>query len=488
MTGSIRNFEKLNFTPKSSVFCSSQGQTSKYDRLAHIMTDWHIHDNIESSGKVILKIDFKNAFNSISRNKFLSLIHERYPGLYPYAHAAHDSASHLFIGDSALSSEEGGQQGDPEAPPIFCDTVNEITHKVESELNLWYLDDGNLGGDYAIVLRDFLMIISESTKLGLEVRPDKCELYFLGNSSETQRSLILSEFNKISPLIETPGIDNLIILGALVGNLAISNVLSDKIAELEFMCLRLKNIEVHHAFFLLKSSFSIPKLIYILRSSPCFNYPELLAKYDDLLYSSLESICNIRLDTDARKQASLPVALGGLGLGSESVLAVCGYLSSVGSSSRLCSEILNKPFSDPLYEGALSQWYELSGSTTIPENNFQKSWSDPVYRTRLNNLITDAPDKRSRIRLKSFEGKLQSAWLTALQSSSLGLKLSNIHLRISLALRLGEPHVCRYGEHVDTFGGHGLSCRRSAGRLQRHSMINDIVKRALGSSNILSVL
>ena len=35
MTGSIRNFEKLNFTPKSIVFCFSQGQTSEYDRLAH---------------------------------------------------------------------------------------------------------------------------------------------------------------------------------------------------------------------------------------------------------------------------------------------------------------------------------------------------------------------------------------------------------------------------------------------------------------------
>ena len=35
MTGSIRIFEKLNFTPKSSAFCFSQGQTSKYDRLAH---------------------------------------------------------------------------------------------------------------------------------------------------------------------------------------------------------------------------------------------------------------------------------------------------------------------------------------------------------------------------------------------------------------------------------------------------------------------
>ena len=37
MTGSIRNFEKLNFTPKSSVFCFSQGQTSEYDRLAHLL-------------------------------------------------------------------------------------------------------------------------------------------------------------------------------------------------------------------------------------------------------------------------------------------------------------------------------------------------------------------------------------------------------------------------------------------------------------------
>ena len=36
MTGSIRNFEKLNFTPKSSAFCFSQGQTSEYDQLAHL--------------------------------------------------------------------------------------------------------------------------------------------------------------------------------------------------------------------------------------------------------------------------------------------------------------------------------------------------------------------------------------------------------------------------------------------------------------------
>ena len=56
MTGSIRNFEKLNFTPKLSAFCFSQGQTSKYDRLAHF-------DQVRESGMLLAKtvdIDFNN--------------------------------------------------------------------------------------------------------------------------------------------------------------------------------------------------------------------------------------------------------------------------------------------------------------------------------------------------------------------------------------------------------------------------------------------
>ena len=80
----------------------------------------------------------------------------------------------------------------------------------------------------------------------------------------------------------------------------------------------------------------------------------------------------------------------------------------------------------------------------------------------------------------------------ALPSRSVGLKLADVHLRISIALRLGllicEPHTCECGQPVDKFGTHGLSCRRSAGRIQRHAMINDIIKRALGSANIPSVL
>ena len=44
------------------------------------------------------------------------------------------------------------------------------------------------------------------------------------------------------------------------------------------------------------------------------------------------------------------------------------------------------------------------------------------------------------------------------------------------------------GEQVTSIGIHGLSCRSSAGRFPRHLAANDIIKRALSSANVPSVL
>ena len=41
---------------------------------------------------------------------------------------------------------------------------------------------------------------------------------------------------------------------------------------------------------------------------------------------------------------------------------------------------------------------------------------------------------------------------------------------------------------VDRYGLHPLSCRFSAGRLPRHSALNDIIKRALSSAGFNAVL
>ena len=75
--------------------------------------------------------------------------------------------------------------------------------------------------------------------------------------------------------------------------------------------------------------------------------------------------------------------------------------------------------------------------------------------------------------------------------SSLGLKLDNASIRIACGLRLGSPlchpHKCQCGSEVDKFGRHGLSCKSAEGRHSRHSQVNDLLKRALGSAQVPSI-
>ena len=76
--------------------------------------------------------------------------------------------------------------------------------------------------------------------------------------------------------------------------------------------------------------------------------------------------------------------------------------------------------------------------------------------------------------------------------SSVGTRLDDSSLRIAVSLRLGAamcaPHTCICGQPVDTSGTHGLACRKSAGRHVRHNAVNDLIKRALASANVPSIL
>ena len=82
-------------------------------------------------------------------------------------------------------------------------------------------------------------------------------------------------------------------------------------------------------------------------------------------------------------------------------------------------------------------------------------------------------------------------WLQAAPIASVGLKLSDEAVRVVVAHRLGcracEPHTCACGKNVDARGLHGLSCRRSAPRQQRHSHLNDIVWRAIKRAQMPAV-
>ena len=75
--------------------------------------------------------------------------------IYKYSYSAYNQPSFVFFyGDSVIKSSEGTQQGDPESPASFSDSIQDFIDSLPSKINLWYLDDVNLSDDYRTVLKN----------------------------------------------------------------------------------------------------------------------------------------------------------------------------------------------------------------------------------------------------------------------------------------------------------------------------------------------
>ena len=248
----------------------------------------------------------------------------------------------------------------------------------------------------------------------------------------------------------------------------------------------------HDALVILKHSLSLPSLLHNLRSSPCAGHP-LLETFDNVLRDSLSVILNQNFRENHWQQACLPVRNGGLGIRSACLLAPSAFLSSAASTATLVSSILPLrflPLHDINHQSALRIWHLFSQSSQ-PEgisSYQQRAWDLPIIQKIQSSLLDTLTDESDQARLKAVFSPHAGDWLNALPISAVGLRLDDETLRVAVGLRLGtslcSPYVCPCGVAVDARGVHGLSCRRSAGRRLRHSLINDIVWRALGRANI----
>lgn len=114
----------------------------------------------------LVKLDFRNAFNSIHRDSMLEAVRDLSPTIYPFVHSVYSSPSLLRWGDRTISSAEGVQQGDPLGPLLFCLTIHRHSLELRSEVCIMYLDDITLGGSCTDILHD-LQVIADAANLGL---------------------------------------------------------------------------------------------------------------------------------------------------------------------------------------------------------------------------------------------------------------------------------------------------------------------------------
>ena len=190
--------------------------------------------------KVMVKLDFKNAFNMIRRDCMVHEVSKNCPALLGYVFAAYDVQSLLRFGAHSIASSTGVQQGDPLGLLLFAMALQPSLNILNSEFKVAYLDDVTLAGPVETVVADIGLIIASSQAIGLELNMAKCEI--IGNADH------MRAVTNLYPDMQNVHRDNACLLGAALSAAATSPLLSMKVVELKRMCRQLVLLDPYYYF------------------------------------------------------------------------------------------------------------------------------------------------------------------------------------------------------------------------------------------------
>lgn len=132
----------------------------------------------------LLKLDFSNAFNQCSRERFLERINRDFPEILGWVQFCYGTQAELRFGNGRILSSSGVQQGDPLGPLLFslvlAEMLDSLNTPLDLDLQIWYLDDGTIIGPRSSVARLFNEISDRGPDFGLFLNRRKCELFWPG--------------------------------------------------------------------------------------------------------------------------------------------------------------------------------------------------------------------------------------------------------------------------------------------------------------------
>ena len=419
-----------------------------------------------------------NAFNTVDRGEVLRVVHSTCPELFPYVEWLYASESRLLFQGHVINSSQGVQQGDPLGPALFSLVIRRAVAIADTgtDANLWYLDDGTIGGDPDVIAPLLAgPLRAELHRVGLSVKLPKCEIVSFGGPLE----------NDPFPPEITRLVDDFDIVGTPIGcdSFVVNYVRLKAIKKLGEVLRAMGDIEDPQVrYCILRQCLAFGPLVQLARTVPPRQLLAAAREFDALLRRNLATIIGGGLSDRAWLQANLSVKAGGLG-----IRAVADHLhpAFLGCASS-CAVLDDWNFhADPDVIAPLDEFSAIY-ALVVPARSAvkQRDLSALVDARSFGQLLANAPDRLERARLRTVSGENAGAAFNCLPSTTLRLALPPAHFRVIVKWYLGldvypAKHSCpRCGAVCDTKGYHALTCRHGGDLGVRHNALRNIVLMA----------
>ena len=437
---------------------------------------------------VILKVDLDNAYNNGDRSVMLEETAKHFPSLYAFAWYCYGNPSQLLVRglNKFIPSQQGTQQGCPLGCILFCLLIQAVVSKIVNELaleipnlkelinlNVWYIDDGSIAGKYWIVKMIYDRLLSMGPKYGVFLSTTKSELAWTSGVAHP---------NDPFPVTMKRYRDrNVDILGAPIGDASHCNkwTVDRAFVKTKAMIDKLPDLEdAQSSYLLLRYCLSFCRMVYYLRVIPSHLLSESTLAFDDLIFNAFLSVFTYKVSDSSHTQIQLKISNGGLGLRSSTQYHSAAYFASLGNALSLVSEMFSAPL---CHSVSLLSMAKLDITKRIGETTFSG-----FDQSIISNAIDDASFARlreslpivDRARLLAASAPHASAFLSAIPSDALGLKMSNKEWNAAVAVRIGvqifpREFDCKCGKKMDVFGRHALRCGSSGDRTKRHNLLRN---------------
>ena len=446
--------------------------------------------------QALLQLDFRNAYNSVSRSQLLDSIQRKCPMFLPFAKAAYGQHNTLFGSGFSIASEEGEHQGCPCGALFFAAVVDPLTtlcHSTPGCWSHWYLDDGHIVGPRTQLASLLPQLEGEAAKLGLTLNRGKSNVW-LPPGGSTQGD----EFPGV-PVVSPDGA--LRVLGSPLGPVAACKQWVQE-NVLDGLALALQRLEClgnpQAASLVLRQCLSGIKVNWILRTADPTTAVWTAQQTSPLFRQSWDVVVGTPSTDVQWELACLPVRLGGAGMQDpwHTVYAAqtASWLSAASASQELAPNVapanltpileclatsapcLGVPLLAAWTAGGHPDLTSLRGHGLLPKWKDQSSWAEELFGQRAKFW-----DAQVIARLRVLR-KLQCApnaglWLTARPGTGGGPDFAAEEWQALLRFRVGADisltNTCA-GCHsaMDSLGDHAACCS-ATGLYKRHNRVRD---------------